>query len=169
MRHKRWCGPNNSAYAIAWTPDRFLKSWLLRDGIADSRAVMDELWSSRLWASLYVTRRWVEKGYFTEQFDARLELLGCEPKVTWWSPVSAPAETIIYPDAVALAGMFIAPYWRAAAKRGSPEFFAEAARRLRLPHLSREGTYDPLVRFVVQDIHYFERENGLRPNNCQKD
>jgi hypothetical protein len=92
-----------------------------------------ELCSSRLWASVYVTRRWVEKGYFTEQFDARLELLGCEPKVTWWSPVSAPAETIIYPDAVALAGMFIAPYWRAAAKRGSPEFFAEAARRLRLP------------------------------------
>jgi hypothetical protein len=114
---------------------------------------------------LHIALRWAERHDHGRHRHRRIEILGFIPSTHWtfpaWDPVLRAA---VYPEAVTLTSLVLSPYWVqiAASPRERQRFYAEAARRLRLPYYQPDTAYDPLVwwaeRYADFELQYLMEE-----------
>jgi hypothetical protein len=100
---------------------------------------------------LRIALRWAERNDWGRHRHRRIEAFGFVPATDWtfpsWDPMLRAA---VYPEAVAVTSLVLSVYWVriAATPRERWRFYAEAARRLRLPAYRPDTANDPLVRWA---------------------
>jgi len=106
---------------------------------------------------LHIALRWAERHDHGRHRHRRIEILGFIPSTHWtfpsWDPVLLAA---VYPEAVTLTSLVLSPYWVriAASPSERQRFYAEAARRLRLPYYQPDSAFDPLVWWAERSAHF---------------
>lgn len=152
-KHRRWIGPTNhradDELDLSCLPDvvaagRRHRTLVRRHGHRRARRAYND--------SLYIALRWAERRDFGQHREGRLALLGF-PTDRYWVPAHHRAVyAAVYPEAVTLAGLVASTYWirvaTAADHTERDRFYAEAARRLRLPDYEAYTAFDPLYRWV---------------------
>jgi hypothetical protein len=168
LRHRRWVGHIDPAFQglldgrdpqpdLTLLPDvvsaeRRLRRLIRRHG--QSRVILAYR------TGLHVAVRWADRKEWGSHRRRRIELLGFVPAADWrfpsWDPVLRAA---VYPEAVAVTSLVVSPYWArvAADPRERQRFYAEAARRLRLPDYHPDSVYDPLAQWAS---HHADFPNG---------
>ena len=168
LRHRRWVGHIDPAFQgllegrdpqpdLTLLPDVVTAERRLRR-LARRHGQEQVILAYR--TGLHVALRWADRNDWGYHRHRRLQLLGFVPATDWrfpsWDPVLRAA---VYPEAVAVTSLVLSPYWAgvAADPRERRRFYAEAARRLRLPAYHPDSAYDPLAQWAS---HYADFDKG---------
>ena len=168
LRHRRWVGHIDPAFQglldgrdpqpdLTLLPDVVTAERRLRR-LARRHGQEQVILAYR--TGLHVALRWADRNDWGSHRHRRLQLLGFVPASDWrfpsWDPVLRAA---VYPEAVAVTSLVLSPYWAgvAADPRERRRFYAEAARRLRLPAYHPDSAYDPLAQWAS---HYADFDKG---------
>jgi TniQ/Domain of unknown function (DUF5655) len=163
LRHQRWIGPTNQddadQFDLAPVPEVVAAARRYR---RLTRRLGDFRVESAYPVALHITLRWAERADFGQHRDRRLRVLGIDPDRFRLAAHLPAMRAAVYPDTVTLAGLLASPHWlgvAASLDHGDHQrFYAEVARRLRLPDYQPTTGWDPLARWVDRDAPQHFRE-----------